>query len=146
MFVIKGLDHLRLVGIWDEEGGKAEDFDPENAGGYRSAQTQEEQRACVARALEYYNSCTATGDFGLEPITAEQAGILGDASAAAGLAGIDFENWLAPKSRFCRYCGEPFIPAAPRQHVCKRPKCQRKRRADKMRTYRKKLKTNKNPA
>lgn len=39
------------------------------------------------------------------------------------------------KLRRCRYCGELFLPFAPRQEVCKKPECQRKRKNDKARAY-----------
>ena len=142
MYLIKGINHLRCVGVWDEPGGKAEDFNPENAGGYRSPQTTEERRACVARALEYYNSCPPSGEFGLEPITAEQAGLLGEASAEATLLGMEFEDWLVAHSRHCRYCGHIFIPSSPRQDVCKRADCQRKRKNEKAANFYKRKKQN----
>ena len=149
MYLIKGIKHLRCVGVWDMPDGKAEDFDLENAGGYRSPQSEEERRACIAKALDYYNGCgDKTGDFGIEPITAEQAELLGDFSAEASMAAMDFEDWLHSKSRHCRYCKNLFIPNAPGQKVCKRPECQRERKNEKARNYkrRKKSKSSQDPA
>lgn len=131
MYLINGIDHLRCVGIWDAPGGQAEDFNPENAGGYRSPHTDEERRACVAKALAYYNDCQHVGEFGISPLTPEQAGQLGDLSAEICLLGMNFEGWLAAHSKFCRYCGKPFFPNSIRQEVCKRPECQRKRKNEK---------------
>lgn len=137
MYLIKGINHLRCVGVWDEPGGKAEDFNPENAGGYRSPQTAEERRACVARALEYYNLGKPSGEFGLEPITAEQAGLLGEVSAEAALP-----EWLQKHVKRCRYCGRLFIPSSPRQDVCKCPGCQRRRKNEKAANFYKRKKQN----
>lgn len=46
------------------------------------------------------------------------------------------------KLRRCRYCADLFLPNAPRQEVCKKAECQRKRKNDKAKSYneRKKLK------
>lgn len=149
MILIDGLNHIRLTGIWDEPGGKAEDFDPENCGGYRSPQTPQERAACVAKALEYYNECppsARTGQFGIVAISKEQAEFLGDASAAASLMQFDLEAEFSKHSKVCKFCKQFFLPDSLRQDVCKRPECQRRRRSQNMAAYRKRKKDQSNPA
>lgn len=143
MYLINGINHLRCVGIWNAD-GQAEDFDPENSGGYRSPQTAEERRACVAKALEYYNECSEKCEFGITPITPEQAAKLGDLSADISLFAMEFEDWLNRHRHQCRYCGANFISEVPWADVCKNPECQRQRKNEKARNYHRR-KTN-NPA
>lgn len=145
MILIDGINHIRLTGIWDEPGGGAEDFDPENCGGYRSPQTPQERAACIAKALEYYNACSPsvrTGPFGIITITREQAELLGDASAAASLMQFDIEAEFLEHAKSCKFCEQLFLPDSLRQDICKRPECQRRRRAEKMAAYRKRKKNN----
>lgn len=144
MILIDGIDHIRLVGIWDAPEGKAEDFSPENCAGYRSPKTPQERAACVEKAREYYNSCAPdrrTGMFGIITITSEQAEFLGEETAWSSLTAQDFEEDLIELLEPCRYCGQPFLPHSPSQKVCKRPECQRKRKAEKMAAYRKRKKS-----
>lgn len=145
MILIDGINHLRVTGIWNEASGGAEDFDPENCGSYRSPQTPQERADCVAKALEYYNSCSPnvrTGPFGIITITREQAELLGDDSAAASLMQFDLESEFLEHAKTCKYCKQLFLPDSLRQEFCKRPECQRRRRAKNMAAYRKRKKLN----
>ena len=137
MFLIAGINHLRAIGISE---GKAFDFNPENYGGYRSPQTEEEKKACISKALEYYNSCypsVRTGDFGIVPVSEQTVEEIGNLLAAETLAeyeGIDLADYL---SRFqtCEYCGKMFFPESPSQKVCKSDECQKKRKSKKALDY-----------
>lgn len=142
MYFIKGIKNTRCVGICDEPGGKAQDFDPENIEDYRSPQTNEERCACVARALEYYNNSPTEGEFGLEPTMPAQVRRLSDLLTEISSFGIEFKDWLASHSKNCRYCGQPFFRNASCQDVCKRPECQRRRKSEKATAYYKRKKQN----
>lgn len=138
MLLIKGLNHCRIVGIWDKS-GEVQNFYPENYGGYRSPTTPQEEDACLKEARRYYESCAPagrTGEFDTITITREHAEYIGNTLAAYSLAGIDGESFLLQNLSFCRYCGSAFLPQSPSQEVCKNPECQRKRKADKMASYR----------
>lgn len=68
--VIKGINHLRFVGICKAD-NKAVTFSPFNVDGYRPPKTVIETGACIMTAKQYYSECipeVRTGGFGVEGI------------------------------------------------------------------------------
>lgn len=68
--VIKGINHLRFVGICKAD-NKATSFSPFNVSGYRPPKTVIETGACIMAAKQYYSECipeVRTGVFSIESI------------------------------------------------------------------------------
>ena len=68
--VIKGINHLRFVGICKAD-NKANSFSPLNVDGYRPPKTVIETGTCIMAAKQYYSECipeVRTGGFSIEGI------------------------------------------------------------------------------
>lgn len=136
MIVVLGINHARATGI-NKKTGQARDFDPQNVCGYRSPETPQETAACVAAALNYYNICAPdvrVGAFGLFPASEADVAALGERLILAS----DFGELLG-HGRTCEYCGALFLPTAPRQKVCTRPECQKRRLSNKQAAYQRRV-------
>ena len=69
--VIKGINHLRFVGIGKGD-NNAVAFNPLNVDGYRPPKTVIETGVCIMAAKQYYSECipeVRTGDFSVEGIS-----------------------------------------------------------------------------
>ncbi len=144
MYIIIGFSDPKIAGV--NKHNLPAIFDPAECSNFRAAQTAQEEAACVACAVSYYNLGRAanktTREFGLLPTSSE---IVQKIAQRPELYDVILHTFNSPSSiklAKCRYCGDFFIPNAPGQRVCKKKKCQTARRTDVMRAY----KSRKKPA